>query len=196
MNTSVWAAIVAALTFSLVGPRMAHAQAVCKSESTTMTCSSDQSCTSQGCRDLIYCTNDAECGAGLGCNVAKYRCNCTSNADCGSVGICNADKLCVRRDEAPECSRSCLWNSECGDPKSLPAYNCTFDEKHPYVGLCCPEITGTNEEDFSCQFGFGPSNPSRTLLLAGLFAAACITGRIRKRSAARKENSRGTRPRA
>jgi len=147
---------------SLVNPRQASAQAICNTDSSG-TCNADQACAPGGCRDLVYCQVNEDCdfcikkdgGACAGDTCLNYRCKCLTDLNCGVAGRCAEDNRCVRKDDPPECGRSCLVNTECasmsenGQPGDAGTpYNCTFDEKHPYVGLCCPSITGEPEQLF------------------------------------------------
>lgn len=202
---------------SLVHPRQTWAQMACNTGTPEM-CNADQKCTPGGCRDLVTCQRPDDCDfclpkdAGADANpntdacdkdgdaCLNYRCKCETDMNCGLVGRCAEDKRCVRKDDPPECGRACLINTDCspvsdnGQPGDAGTpYNCTFDEKHPYVGLCCPSITGEPEQKFSCDVGQDLAAKSGGLAFASLIAIT-LMGRIRRRSAARKKRPARSRP--
>lgn len=196
MKFSVFAAILAGF-LSIAYPHRSFAQAICQSDSPGI-CGSDQTCTAGGCRDLVYCQVNEDCSycqPGKTCvsdACLNYRCKCNIDDDCGTAGLCDEDKRCVRKDDPPECGRSCLVNTECS-PSGIGGteYNCTFDKDHPYVGLCCPTFIGEPEGNFSCDIGREFASNSNELIFAALVGTV-LMGRIRRRSAAKKGNSANT----
>jgi hypothetical protein len=192
MKTCQFARAIAVMLVALSIPRMVMAQQACIDNSA---CGPSQACVGSACHDRIYCLEDKDCGGGLGtCNVAQHRCKCANPADCGTSGTCGSEGVCKMLDPVDECVRACLRDSECG-----AGHSCTFETTYiDELGLCCPRVTGTPEEPFSCHTGSSESHGSNELILAGLLAACAITGRIRTRAAGRAAHSDGknSKPRA
>lgn len=190
-------AVICAGFLSFANLRFARAQAICMSDSA---CGDTGKCANGYCRDLVNCTVNEDCAFCLDPTKCpsdaciNYRCKCNSNADCGSIGRCDEQNRCVRTDDPPECGRSCLVNTECSPASpNGTEYSCTFNEDHPYVGLCCPTFVGEPEENFSCVIGQDfRTNPAELVIAA---AVACtLMGRIRRRSAAKQANPNRSNP--
>lgn len=176
--------------------RSAHAQAICQSDSQ---CGDTGKCTNGYCRDLINCKVNEDCSI---CNQAdagtpdagtcgsdsclNYRCKCLTTNDCGALGRCNEENRCVRTDDPPECGRSCLVNTECSpENPNGTEYSCTFNEDHPYVGLCCPTFVSEPEENFSCGIDQNATTHPGELFVSAIIAGI-LMGRIRRRPAVKQ----------
>ena len=181
MNLLRCAVAMAVMGMTVSTPRLVLAQQACTISSD---CGTAKACVGGACHDPIYCTEDKDCGDLL-CNQALHGCICEKEADCGTSGTCAPEKICRPVDTTSECSRSCLKNAECG-----AAMSCTFETTYiDEIGLCCPLITGTPEEPFSCHVGSSGSDEKSRWMLAELLLACTIMGRIRTRAAGRKGSS-------
>ena len=170
-----FAVAIAVMGMALLVPRLVLAQQACLMSSD---CGPTKACVGGACYDPIYCSDDKDCGK-LSCNQALHGCICENDTDCGTSGTCVSEKICKPLNSSSQCTRSCLENGECGGGQS-----CTFETTYiDEIGLCCPRITGTPEEPFSCQVDWSGSDERNQWRLAGLLLACVFKGRIRRRTA-------------